>query len=515
MLNVYCNPTPAAAQTDLTNSINQIVWRMKDLLPQWGVNLVNSHTEAGLFACHAGIGDGHRADIAHISGLYPTFHFPNHDWHWAANEHVIENVRRARVVTVPSGWVSDLFARDMHLATEVIPWGIDTNEWKPAEDSVAPYVLWNKTRVDGICDPAPMNALAKLVPTMQFISTFGNEDHNVRITGRRPYEEMGTMIRYASVYLATTLETFGIGTLEASACGVPVLGYRWGGTADLVIHGVTGYLVEPGDVDGLREGLAYCLKHRKTLGENGRELAKMYPWEQTAAMLADLYKRVDEDNHRPRVPKVSVVIPSYNYADYVPVAIRSALEQKANFAYEVIVVDDGSKDNTEQVIIDEFGDRDPNLYVLHTENRGVAEARNTGIRSAKGEYILCLDADDQLGVPNALQLLADALDQRPELGIAYGSLRMMDSQGNLSPGKSGWPSDQNFELQLQRNNQVPTCCMFRRVATGPDLPPPKTPTYALGSARLGGGRQKSRMNRSLTTVCMKTAFHQRCGKGSG
>ena len=46
MLNVYCNPTPAAAQTDLTNSINQIVWRMKDLLPAWDVSLVNNHTEA-------------------------------------------------------------------------------------------------------------------------------------------------------------------------------------------------------------------------------------------------------------------------------------------------------------------------------------------------------------------------------------------------------------------------------------------------------------------------------------
>lgn len=463
MLNVYCNPTPKAAALDLTNSINQIVYRLSALLPPLGVNFVNEHTDAGLFACHAGIGDGHRADIAHISGLYPTYHFPDHDWHWAANEHVIENVRRAKVVTVPSQWVSDIFARDMHLETELIPWGIDTNEWQPPADNPAtPYVLWNKTRVDGICDPAPMNALAKRVQTMQFVSTFGTEDHNVRITGRMPYPAMGTLVQHASVYLATTLETFGIGTLEASACGIPVLGYKWGGTSDLVIHGVTGYLVQPGDIEGLVQGLEYCLTHRKVLGANGRELAKMYPWEQTAAMLADLYKRTYEDNHRPRIPKVSVVIPSYNYAQYVPGAVNSAINQETKFPFEVIVVDDGSTDNTADVL-QPFQDK-PNFIYYKSENRGVAEARNTGIRRATGEYIICLDADDELGVPNALQTLADALDQRPELGIAYGGLRMINAEGQVAPTVSAWPGEHNFEAQLQHHNQVPTCCMFRRAA---------------------------------------------------
>lgn len=465
MLNVFSNPTPQAAANDLTNSINQIVWRLEKLLPSRGVTLVNNHADAGLFVCHAGIGDGHRADVAHISGLYPTAHFPHNDWHWAANEHVIENVRRAKVVTVPSQWVADLFARDMHLTTEIIPWGVDTQEWQPpTEQASFPYVLWNKTRVDDICNPQPMNALAKIAQTMRFISTFGEPDHNIRLTGRIEYPKMGVLVQNAAVYLATTLETFGIGTLEAAACGVPVLGYDWGGTSELVIHGVTGYLVQPGDVEGLREGLEYCMQHRATLGANAREFAKHFPWENTADLLAEVYRDVYTANHTPTIPKVSVVIPHFNYVQYLPAAIRSALDQKTDFRFEVIVIDDGSTQNTEETVIDAFGDWDDNLFVHYTENQGVADARNFGIRKAQGEYIVCLDADDMFASDHVLQTFADALDRRPELGVAYGALQMMDEQGNRSPNVAGWPSKHNFEEQLLRHNQIPTMNMFRKLA---------------------------------------------------
>lgn len=464
MIKVFSNPTPNNAQHDLTNSINQIVWRMRDLLPEHGVTLVNDHTEAELFVCHAGIGDGHRADVAHISGLYPTYHFPEYEWHYAANAHVIENVRRARVVTVPSQWVAELFARDMHLTTEVIPWGVDADEWQPPDATESPYVLWNKTRVDGICDPLPMNQLAKLAQNMQFVSTFGNPDHNIRITGRLEYEVMKHFVRHAGVYLATTLETFGIGTLEAMACGVPILGYRWGGTADLVQHGVNGYLVEPGDFEGLRAGLDYCLQHRKTLGDNARQFAKLYNWRNTAALLAKTYIQTYERNRTPADPKVSVIIPSYNYGAFVDQAVGSVLMQETTFNYEVIVVDDGSTDNTAEILAQTFDQAIPNLHVHTIPNGGVAEARNYGIRNAKGEYIVCLDADDCLATSHTLQTLADGLDRRPELGIAYGALRIMDAQGTLSDNLSNWPSTHDFEQQIQRHNQVPTMCMFRKEA---------------------------------------------------
>lgn len=471
MLKVYSNPTPQAAELDLTNSINQITWRMSRLLLKHGIELTNDKTNADLFVCHAGIGDGHRANVAHISGLYPTHHFPGYEWHWLANQHVIENVRRADRVTVPSQWVADLFARDMHLQTDVVAWGVDTDEWQPTKDTTTrPYVLWNKTRVDGICDPAPMNALAKITPKMQYISTFGEGDHNVHLTGRLLYNQMAEYVQHAEVYLATVLETFGIGTLEAMACGVPVLGFNWGGTKDIVKHGITGYLVEPGDIEGLKQGLEYCVEHRATLGANARDHAKLFTWGHCAERLAEIYESTHERISKPRSPKVSVVIPCHDYGRFVGEALHSVMAQETNFDYEIIVVDDASTDNSMAVVTEimdkaDFAHRYTGLTTLfNQENKGVAETRNRGIREAKGAYILCLDADDCLAAPATLQVLADALDARPELGIAYGSLRIMNEQGEVSQNVSSWPHDHNFEDQLQRHNQVPTCCMFRRVA---------------------------------------------------
>src|SRR3972149_7938361 len=89
---------------------------------------------------------------------------------------------------------------------------------------------------------------------------------------------MKELIESAELYLATTPETFGIGTLEAMICGVPVLGYNWCGTADLVRHKETGYLVEPGDINGLAEGVRWLSEHRKEIGVNAREFAKGFDW---------------------------------------------------------------------------------------------------------------------------------------------------------------------------------------------------------------------------------------------
>lgn len=88
--------------------------------------------------------------------------------------------------------------------------------------------------------------------------------------------------------------------------------------------------------------------------------------------------------------KMSVVIPCYNYSKYVGEAIESALNQTWQDK-EVIVVDDGSTDNSAEII-----KKFPVKYI-YQENKGLSTARNTGIRAATGEKILCLDADDIVG----------------------------------------------------------------------------------------------------------------------
>ena len=90
--------------------------------------------------------------------------------------------------------------------------------------------------------------------------------------------------------------------------------------------------------------------------------------------------------------KVSFIIPAYQVEKYIVDCIKSILNQtKDNF--EIIIVDDGSVDNTLE-IIREYADRDSRITVIHQENQGVASARNVGIDIAKGEWICFVDGDD-------------------------------------------------------------------------------------------------------------------------
>jgi glycosyltransferase involved in cell wall biosynthesis len=115
---------------------------------------------------------------------------------------------------------------------------------------------------------------------------------------------------------------------------------------------------------------------------------------------------------------VSVIIPSYNYARYLGEAIDSALGQTLP-PLEVIVVDDGSTDDTPDVLA-KYGDR---IRVLRQKNAGVAVARNSGIAAARGEYVAFLDADD-VWLPRKLELQMARFDGSIGLvhcGVEFGS----------------------------------------------------------------------------------------------
>ena len=133
------------------------------------------------------------------------------------------------------------------------------------------------------------------------------------------------------------------------------------------------------------------------------------------------------------VPKVSVIIPVYNSARYLPEALASVLMQKDIPEIEVICIDDGSTDDS-AAILDFWEKRDPRLKVLRQVNAGPGVARNAGIDAAKGEYIFFLDADDRLSSGTALldaynQSKADDLD----ILIANGS----EMAENGTEGKPG------------------------------------------------------------------------------
>ena len=138
--------------------------------------------------------------------------------------------------------------------------------------------------------------------------------------------------------------------------------------------------------------------------------------------------------------RFSVVIPLYNKEHYIVNTIQSVLNQTFQ-DYELIVVDDGSKDNSYEVAKTVHSER---INLIHQENQGVAVARNTGVENANGEYIAFLDADD-CWYPNYLQVLSDLIDQFPESDIFVTSYRIV--MGNERYHFSAHLSDEPTLLQ--------------------------------------------------------------------
>ena len=114
-------------------------------------------------------------------------------------------------------------------------------------------------------------------------------------------------------------------------------------------------------------------------------------------------------------PEVSVIIPSYNAARYIETAVISVLSQTGP-APEIIVVDDGSTDGTENVLKD-YVNRELVTYIRQ-DNRGQAGARNVGIKNSKGQFICFLDADDTLDA-NSVQTRLSVFKRYPELGLVF------------------------------------------------------------------------------------------------
>ncbi len=124
---------------------------------------------------------------------------------------------------------------------------------------------------------------------------------------------------------------------------------------------------------------------------------------------------------------VSVIIPCFNHGQYVVDAISSVLNQSYH-NFEVIVVDDGSTDNTREIVATIGGQV---LYIWQ-QNQGLSAARNSGIKAAKGSYIGLLDADDMYE-PDFLYTLVSILEGDPLADAAYCGYQFVDQQNNPLP----------------------------------------------------------------------------------
>lgn len=140
-------------------------------------------------------------------------------------------------------------------------------------------------------------------------------------------------------------------------------------------------------------------------------------------------------------PLVSVVIPTYNSVCYLTEAIDSVLAQTFQ-DFEILVVDDGSTDETATILEEKYKDR---IRYLHKANGGVSSARNFGIQRAQGKYIAFLDADD-IWMPEKLATQIEALAKDEKSKVCYSSLLICDEDLNyvglnLSPRRDDIISD--------------------------------------------------------------------------
>src|ERR1700693_6123598 len=115
----------------------------------------------------------------------------------------------------------------------------------------------------------------------------------------------------------------------------------------------------------------------------------------------------------------SIIIPTYNHANYISGAIQSALNQDYENV-EIIVVDDGSTDNTHEIVL-QFGNRG---RYIRQDNHGLSAARNTGLRLARGEFVGLLDADDMYE-KHYLRSLVDILENNSDMDAAYCGFRFV------------------------------------------------------------------------------------------
>ncbi len=126
----------------------------------------------------------------------------------------------------------------------------------------------------------------------------------------------------------------------------------------------------------------------------------------------------------PDTPCVSVVMATYNVAPYIRDAVRSALEQSFD-KFEVIVVDDGSTDNTVEII---HSFRDPRVRIFQLQHAGVATALNSGVAAARGDYIAFLDGDDRWH-RDKLKRHIEFLKAHPEIDLTFAWSRIIDDHG--------------------------------------------------------------------------------------
>jgi len=279
-------------------------------------------------------------------------------------------------------------------------------------------------------------------------------NHAVRLHGQKPNTFVRDLLDKSCVYVQHSItdpetgdaEGLPNSILEAASQGLPVISTLHEGIPEAVQHGATGFLVEECDVEKMAEYMMMLTKDgelRRQMGLAGREkiITKGFTVDAMIQSLREYMRlsyRTGSSESTTAVNQkqvgmtskmeskfISICIPTYNRANLIADAIDSVLAQQY-LNYEIIVLDDGSTDNTANVIA---GYHEPRLRYIRKEHSGAPATRNRCIAEAKGEFIVWLDSDDVL-LPGTLYAYVDAINKAADVDVLYGDLIVADAYLN-------------------------------------------------------------------------------------
>jgi glycosyltransferase involved in cell wall biosynthesis len=175
------------------------------------------------------------------------------------------------------------------------------------------------------------------------------------------------------------------------------------------------------------------------------------------------------------IPRISVVIPAYNVASYIEETVNALLNQAAYAFYEIIIVDDGSTDETWSIL--QSYANNPLVVLIHTDNHGCGIARNIGTEKASGEWIYYCDGDDTVS-PNFVETIIKEIEQHTQLDLIFFAAHTVyeGPRGNFQPDytrpitgkfKTGM---ETFSALIDAEALEPSTCLYisRRSLWGPE-----------------------------------------------
>ncbi len=300
------------------------------------------------------------------------------------------------------------------------------------------------------------------------IEAMGAEDPRIEFAAPLAGAALRELLADADLLVAPSrLETLAVAALEAMAAGVPVLATPVGDLLEVVEDGVTGWHAAGIGRLAIGEALRRLeadrgeLERVRASGAAARRAAELTDPEK----ILDAYEGLSPTRSLPPArpvdppPLVTGIVPYYATPGYVGEAVASLLAQ-THSEIEVLIVNDGSFDPADAVL-DEVA-ADPRVRVVTQVNRGEGPARTLGVRLARGEFVVMVDADNMLE-PNFVERALATLSRNPELAFATCWLRMVGTDGedtDLHPGFA--PLGNSVLSEDDENWDGDTLAMLRR-----------------------------------------------------